>query len=377
MSMNKYETLTVPQLGVNDSIATLVSWKVLDGDFCEAGQVVCEIETTKAIQEVQAHRSGYLFQLIQEKQELLVGQSIAIIGEDTKVLSAQSAKIKSEREKNDDQDFGLVVTVKAKKLADSLGLTIEELQKEINASQKVIKEADVKMAHQRKLSKNQVIPENFGLSLTDRSVVIYGAGAGAATMKEAIDLRREFEVACFIDDNPRAAEHCGLPVFHSKQLIDLKNLGLTYIATEISISSVRLNILNLADDLGMTLINVIHPNAFVAPSAKLGKGLFIKAGAVVETNSTVGDVCIIDNGVILAHDANIQRGVHLAPGVSTGGFVNIGEFTVVGVGSSIATGAEVGASCIIAPGSSITRSIPENSLVEGVPAKIIGQAKNR
>ena len=50
--MVKNSILTVPQLGVNDDRAKVVNWSVNEGDKCSKDQVVCELETTKALQEV-------------------------------------------------------------------------------------------------------------------------------------------------------------------------------------------------------------------------------------------------------------------------------------------------------------------------------------
>ena len=104
--------------------------------------------------------------------------------------------------------------------------------------------------------------------------------------------------------------------------------------------------------------------------------MFYQAGAIVETNSTIGEVCIIDNGVVVAHDSKIGPGVHLAPGVSTGGSVQIGSRTIVGIKSSVATGTIIGENCIVSVGTAVTRDVPNNSVIEGVPGKIIGVRKN-
>jgi acetyltransferase-like isoleucine patch superfamily enzyme len=51
--------------------------------------------------------------------------------------------------------------------------------------------------------------------------------------------------------------------------------------------------------------------------------------------------------------------------------VNIGNNCWLGAGSTILAGVVIGNGCVIAAGSVVTKSIPENSIVAGVPAKII------
>jgi acetyltransferase-like isoleucine patch superfamily enzyme len=51
--------------------------------------------------------------------------------------------------------------------------------------------------------------------------------------------------------------------------------------------------------------------------------------------------------------------------------VNIGNNCWLGAGSTILAGVVIGNGCVIAAGSVVTKSIPENSIVAGVPARII------
>ena len=53
----------------------------------------------------------------------------------------------------------------------------------------------------------------------------------------------------------------------------------------------------------------------------------------------------------------------------------IGSKTIVGIGSSIATSSIVGEGCIVSVGSSIVRDVPDGTIVEGVPGKVIGVRK--
>ena len=58
-----------------------------------------------------------------------------------------------------------------------------------------------------------------------------------------------------------------------------------------------------------------------------------------------------------------------------GSSIHIGDYTVVGIGASISTGVNIGKNCIISVGSTVMKDVPDNSIVEGVPGKIIGTVK--
>ena len=213
--------------------------------------------------------------------------------------------------------------------------------------------------------------------MSKQKVVIYGAGLGGKTLKESIDLRGEHEVAYFLDDdiNRIGVQMEGILVRSGNELSKLKKEGIFGIVTEIADSRKRLEIRKGAQESGLELINVIHPHTYIAPSVKLGKGNFIKAGAIIETNTLIKDCCIIDNGVIIAHNNIIEDSCHLAPGVVLGSSIKIGTQSIIGIGASISTKIIIGKNVIVSVGSSITRDIPDDSVVEGVPGRVIGKRK--
>lgn len=99
-------------------------------------------------------------------------------------------------------------------------------------------------------------------------------------------------------------------------------------------------------------------------------GSYFGHHSVVGVNSTVGDFCIINTGVILEHDSSVGNFSHLCPGVVTGGRVRIGSYTTIGLGSMIRDGITIGDNCIVGMGSVVTKNVPDNVTVYGNPARI-------
>lgn len=65
---------------------------------------------------------------------------------------------------------------------------------------------------------------------------------------------------------------------------------------------------------GITVPTLVHPRAYVSPTASVGTGSAVLPIAVVNTNVSVGSGCIINIGALIDHDTVIGAGVHLAPG---------------------------------------------------------------
>lgn len=154
-----------------------------------------------------------------------------------------------------------------------------------------------------------------------------------------------------------------------------------------------------------TLKNVyIHNTAIVSKTAKIGKGTKIWAFVQIGDNSVIGENCIIGNGAyidrnvvvgdnvkihnraLLYHGLVIEDKCFIGPGAC---FTNdkypkhdktrdlkgvswrMGEGSSVGANSTILPDVNIGRNAVIGAGSVVTKSVPDNAMVCGNPAKII------
>lgn len=128
----------------------------------------------------------------------------------------------------------------------------------------------------------------------------------------------------------------------------------------------------------------VHPEAFLAPGARIVGDVSIEAGASVWYNAVVraerapvviGERSNLQDGVAVHVDAG--SGVTIGRGVSVGhnavvhGCV-IGDDTLIGMGAVVLSGARIGAECLVAGGAVVLGGtvIPPRSLVAGVPAVV-------
>lgn len=115
--------------------------------------------------------------------------------------------------------------------------------------------------------------------------------------------------------------------------------------------------------------SIVHPHASIAASAEVAAGVFVAAQAVVGPQSRIGTATLINHGAVVDHDCSIGRFCHIAPNATLGGAVVVGNGVLVGSGAVLLPGVQIGDNAVIGSGAVVTRSVPANTTVIGVPAR--------
>lgn len=92
---------------------------------------------------------------------------------------------------------------------------------------------------------------------------------------------------------------------------------------------------------------LIHPRAYVAPSARVAAGCMVMAGALVDVRANVGEATVLWPGVCVSHDTTIGANCFLSPNSTVCGNVSLGANSFVGAGAAIVDRCEVPASSFI------------------------------
>lgn len=103
----------------------------------------------------------------------------------------------------------------------------------------------------------------------------------------------------------------------------------------------------------------------------IGKNVFINMGCKFQDQGGIfiGDGALIGHNVVLAtlnHAKSPQNRSSMLPAP-----IHIGENVWIGANATVLPGVTIGDGAIVAAGAVVTRDIPENTIVGGVPAKVI------
>jgi sugar O-acyltransferase (sialic acid O-acetyltransferase NeuD family) len=118
-------------------------------------------------------------------------------------------------------------------------------------------------------------------------------------------------------------------------------------------------------------LTVVHPQALVEPSVRLGQGTVILARAVVQVDSSLGNHVIVNHAATVDHDCVVESHAHLAPGVHLAGGVTVGEGVLLGIGAVAIPGVRICAGTTVGAGAAVGHDLPEHVVAVGVPAEII------
>jgi len=335
--------LRIPHETVNDDVVIVNRWRVQHGSAVRAQDVVVEIETSKAVIEVEAEADGFLEILHPEGAEVPVGEVIgkvlaAAVGSESPSASAPTPGAAR------DSDAPATISKKAQRLIDEHGIDVA-----IFEGKGLVREVDVIRALEQRES------ESAGAEGGEASEVAAPetprAVSGATTSLSSGPSSR----GLFGDASASAAE---------------RGESLLWLAWNYFWRNWLLG--NLVKVAPRGVINVLHRWRGVT----MGDDCFIDPSATLETaypeNITMGDdVRVTVGAIVMTHikAPHYLRRTGLVP--ATLAPVLLKDHCFIGVNSVIMPGVTVGKASVVASGAVVVSNVPDYTMVAGNPAKIV------
>lgn len=116
---------------------------------------------------------------------------------------------------------------------------------------------------------------------------------------------------------------------------------------------------------------VLHPSSVLAPDVTPPVGLVMMPGATVRTGGRLGQGLLLNTGCIVDHDAQLDDFASVGPGATLGGTVQLGELSAVSIGATVLHQCKIGAHTVVGGGALVTGDLPANVVAYGVPAKVV------
>lgn len=208
-------------------------------------------------------------------------------------------------------------------------------------------------------------------------LLILGAGGHAKVVAETAIASAHFSEVAFLDDRCNGPDPLpsvlGFPVLGPLALALEPAQREQFAAASVAFGNAiaRLNWIEKLDAAGYALPVLIHPSAWVSPSAQLGSGSVVFAQAALQALASIGAGSILNTGCSVDHDAQLAGGVHICPGARLAGEVQVGSRSWIGIGASVIQQVRIGADVTVGAGAAVVRDLPDGVTAVGVPARVL------
>lgn len=209
--------------------------------------------------------------------------------------------------------------------------------------------------------------------MNKKSLILIGAGGFSKSVIDSID-EKMYKIEGFIDDI-KGGSHLGYPIL-SNNLDKIYETGKYCYFIAIGDNKKRKYWYNEIVKRNLEIINVIDRTAIISSNITYGRGLFVGKLAVINNDVRIGENVIVNTKALLEHGVRVGSHSNISTNSVINGDVCIGHSCFIGSSSVINGQLTIGTNSIIGSGSVIIKNVDVNSVMAGVPARLLRRNEN-
>lgn len=353
----------IPTTDVNSATAVVTVWHVPDRALVQAGELVAEVETSKAVLEVVASETGYLLRGAEVGEEVTLLEPLAFVFPTVEALAEHAVR---RAEPQAEPADAARATAPAIRRAAELGVDLVALGTGGLVTVKMVEAAAGNGAH----APARELPLPLEARAGVERVALIGAGLGATQVIDMFAARGNGQQAVAIvdDDETRWADGvAGVPVVGGRERLETFFRDGWFDAAVIAIGTsvpARTRFREVCRDLGIPLTNAIDPTTRICSGVELGNGNVICAFCHFGVGTRVGDNNFLSAYGSFDHHNVLGSDIATGPGCKTSGVVRIGDRVRMGTGIFVEPHVEIGDGVQVASGAVIVTSVPAEHAVK-------------
>jgi acetyltransferase-like isoleucine patch superfamily enzyme len=351
----------VPTSDVNSEFGVIVSWEADDRAAVGAGDVIAEVETSKAILEVSAPESGILLHGAPLGSEVRLTEPIGHLFGDVAALEAFLAEREQQQAAAAMTDDGVRASEPARRRAAELGVDLAALGS--GGSLVTVRMVDEAAATAAPAEPAADLPAPLETPAGVQRIVLIGAGLGATQVIDILEQGAKQRAVGIVDDSPErwGDDVCGVPVIGGSDrlgaLHEQGELDAVIIAISTSVPA-RTRLREFCQIRGIPLANAIDTSARIGRGVVMGTGNIVCAFCHFGVEASVGDNNFFSAYNSFEHHNVLGSDISTGPACVTSGLVTIGDRVRMGTGIFIQPHVELGDGVQVASGAIVLSSVP-------------------
>lgn len=201
-------------------------------------------------------------------------------------------------------------------------------------------------------------------------IVVFGGGGHGKTVLDLLGALGTYTVAGVVDDSFSPGHTvAGVPVIGGAGVLaQLASGGVTLAVNGVGGitnggMANRVAVFEQLAAAGLRCPSLVHPRAWVEPSAHLEAGVQVLAHAYVGSEARVGFGALVNTAAVVSHDCCLGAYVNVSPGALLAGGVKAGPEARFGMGVTVNVGVKIGAGAAVGNGATVKADVGDGAVV--------------